>query len=287
MSNIRTVAQIQQTILNAVAADPILGSQLTSTSSTSLWRLWAYIIANSQAVEEQLANLYQGQIETIAASAAPATPQWVYKMALLFQYSATDPQLIQLNTTTLAPQYPVYNPAYQIVTRCSVTNTFLNNVLVKVAKGSTTPVPLASAELSAFTTYMNYIKPAGIIYTYVSTDSDKIYCSINAKVRGAYSSTISNALLVAYNNYLATLPFDGIFILSDLMIALKSVTGVVDIEFSNVNLRGNVATFPPGSYNMVNNYTQSLTSYIPVSGYLSDETTSGYDFISSLSITYV
>lgn len=288
MSTPRTIQTIQTSLINAITSDPILGPLWTASGSqVDPLNLITYIIANSQATEENIINLAQTNLETIISSSAPSTPQWIQKMAFYFQYSSTVPQVIQLNTTTLAPYYPNVNSSYNIISQCSVSSNLLSQVVIKVATGSVGSLgPLTTPQLSAFQTYMNYIKPAGIVYNCISLPADRIYCAVNCTFTGAYIGTIANNLLNAYNNYLYSIPFDGTFILSDLMVALKAVQGVIDIEFKNVNLRP--ASTPLGSsYNMVNNYTQLLTQYTSYAGYLDDEDTSspsGYDFLSSLTL---
>ena len=288
----RSVAQIDQSIITAIQADPVLGPLLTSTSTVAIWRLLAYIIATSQALEEQLALQYQSDVEVVAAESAPATAQWIRNQAFNFQYSASDPQIIQFNTTTFAPYWPVINPSYRIVTRCSVKNGIVGHVRVKVATG-TTPTPLTTDQLNAFISFMNYIKPCGIIYDYISVPADRLYCNSNITYQGAYSGTIGANLLNAYNAFLANLPFDGVFRLSDLEVALKAVPGVIDIEFINVNLRTYLVPFPVGGpFNIVNNYTErfilsATTSFQAFSGYIEDENTSspsGADFLSSTNL---
>jgi hypothetical protein len=287
MSAVRSISTIQQSILSAIQSNPTLGTALTSPSSTAIYNLFAYIIATSQATEEQLMNVYQAQVEGVAASAPPGTAQWIQNQAFNFQYSATDPQTIQLNGVTLAPEWPTINSSYRIISRCSVTTTFSNQVAIKVATG-TVPVPLSTPQLSAFQSFFNYVKPCGIIYNCISIPADLIYCAANVTYLGSYSGTISANLKTAYLNYLANVPFNGLFRLSDLELALKSVTGVVDVEFKNVNIRAYTDPFPALSpvngCNIVGNYTQVAISYNPYSGYFVDETTLGHDFVNSLTL---
>ena len=287
MSQVRSISTIQNSIISAIQNNPTLAPLLTSTSSVAYWNLMTYIIAASQAIEEGLMNNYQTNIEAQIGTAPPCTPQWIQQQAFDFQYSSTNPQIIQLNNVTLAPEWPTVNTSYRIITRCSVTQSYLNHVQIKVATGST-PGPLTSDQLSALQSYFNYIKPCGIIYDCISLPADEIYCAINCTFLGSYTGTIVNSLNTAYLNYLANIPFNGLFRLSDLEVSLKAVPGVVDIEFSNVNIRNYSNPFPGGSpagpFNIVDNYTQQTISYSPLSGYFIDEMTSGYSFTDSLTL---
>ena len=290
MSTARSISTIQTSLRNALTSDPVIGPLWTASgSSVDPLKLITYIIAVSQATEENIINQAQINLEGILESASPSTLLWIQKMAFYFQWSSTVPQTIQLNTTTLAPYYPNVNSSYNIITQCSVSSNLLSSVLIKVAQGSVGGLfPLTGPQLSAFQSYMNYIKPAGIIYNCISLPGDIVYCAVNATFSGAYIGTIANDLLNAYNNYLYSIPFNGTFILSDLMVALKKVSGIMDIEFKNVNINPDSASFPAGGpYNIVNNYTQNLTKYTSYSGYFIDHpvsSPSGYDFLSSLTL---
>lgn len=293
MPAVRTVNQIFNQITAAIIADPTIGPLLTSTSSVAYWSLVAYIVASAEALEEQLATEYQTAVEAVASESAPNTVQWIYNQALNFQYSATNPQIIQFNTTTFAPYWPIIDPTLRIVTRCSVSQGVVGYVNVKIATG-TTPIPLSSAQLSAFSSFMNQIKPCGIIYNYISVPADRLFCQSTITYLGAYSGTIASSLLTAYNNFLSNLPFNGAFRLSALENALLAVPGVQDIEFQNVNIRTYLTPFPPGGpYNIINNYIEVFPSgilingYIPLSGYIEDESTSspsGYDFLTNTTL---
>lgn len=281
----RTIVQIQQSILTAIQNDPILGPVLTSPSSVAYYNLMTYIVATAQALEEQLGDEYIAEVESLLVQAAPATGPWIQNQAFNFQYSATSPQIIQFDPITFAPFWPVVNPSLRIVSRCSVASTYANHVTIKLATG-TTPGALSTPQLNAFISFMNQVKPAGIIYDYISTVSDKLYCNSNIKYIGAYSGIISASLLSAYNNFLAAIPFNATFILSNLEVALKAVTGVVDVEFINVNSRADANALGT-PYNVVNNFTQALTQVTAFSGYWVDESTSGKDFVSSTNLIAV
>ena len=286
----RTINNIRDSIIAAVQADPIL-SGLTSPSSAAIWRKWVDVVATTIATEEQLNDQFIASAENILSQNAPANVAWIQKMLNYFQYSATTPQAIQLDTTTLNPYYPIVDNSLNIITRNAIITSYMDSsgyvvgtpgiVLVKVATGST-PGPLTAPQVSALQSYLNIIKPAGIVYEVLSVPGDRMFVNVKVWYDGAYASTIQASVLAAYNNYIATLPFNGVAKLSDLEGAMRSVTGVSDIEFINVNYRRSTETFTPGTNNMVSAYTelQPTTSFglYPYAGYIVDEDTTGYDF---------
>lgn len=278
----RSITQIQNSLIANIQTDPTLGPLLTSPSATAIWKLWSYIVATSQGTEEQLYDLFVSQIESLLAVAAPMTAPWIRNQVLNFQYSSSDPQVIQLNTTTFAPYWPIINPAYRIVTRCSVTRGLLNAVTVKVAKG-TTPAPLATAELSALQSFLDTICAPGIVYTAVSVNPDKISTAVTVYYQGVYSSVIGNNLLAAYNNYIGSIPFDGAIKISDLEIALRNVTGVNDVVINDAVARADSTSFGSATVLVVGNDLQQR-QWQTIAGYAIDETTTGYDFLSRLTL---
>jgi len=73
----RTIEDILNSVLTAVADDATLSAELTSTSRRAIWRLWAYQIALSQATFEQLTDLEKANIESIVLTAPAGSPYWV------------------------------------------------------------------------------------------------------------------------------------------------------------------------------------------------------------------
>ena len=277
----RTIQQIQNSILTAIQNDPVL-SGLNSTSQVAIYRLWTYIIATAMSTEESLNDQFKIDTENISKYLAPATPSWIQNQVFLFQYSNANPQVVQLDTVNFTPYYTIINNAYKIVTNCSVNNGYLNTVNIKVAKGPTTaPIPLTNSELSALNYYLQLIKPSGLVYNCISTNADRLKMGVTVKYLGVYSSTIRTNLLNTYTNYLQNLPFNGSIVLIDLVIALRQVPGVIDIVVNNVVARADAISYPYGT-TMINSNQWITPEYTTYSGYMSDENTSGQDFLSLL-----
>lgn len=287
----RSTSAIQNSIKAQIAADPVLGTQLTSTSQVAIWNDWTYIIATAMNAEEVNSDTFIANAESAISSNPPANATWVLRYALAFQYSATTPQVVQLNTTTLVPGYSITNTSLQIISRVAVVSPYINTaglvvngtpgvVVIKVATGTTTPSALSGAQLSAFQNYLNIIKPGGLIYKAISVAADLLMCNVMIYYQGIYSAVIKANVYSAYTTFINNIPFNGVLKVSDLEAVLRNVTGVNDIEFISVNYRttGTTLTAP---YNMINNYTQLLkdTTGLGLAGYSIDETTGGFDFL--------
>ena len=272
----RTIAEIQAQMNAAIAADPVL-SGLTSTSKRAIWNLFTNIFASALAIEEQLMDAFKAEIEALAASVPPGTPEWIQRKILEFQYDVNNPQIIQL--IDLIPQYPQIIPADQIITRCSVTTDLSGNVTIKVAK-SEPPVALANAELSALQDYINTIGFSGITYTCTTANADKLYLTAHIFYKGQYSAVIQANVIAALNNFLARIPFNGDVQVSDIEGAIKAVTGVNDVLLINVGARPDVE--PMNTTNLVTNSQVVNRLWNTISGYIVGETTPGGDFFSTL-----
>ncbi len=267
----RKIAQIEQQILDQVAADPDLSPVLTSTSRRAIYRLWAYITSVAISMLEQLMDIFNAQVESTVAKGAPASAAWIQDRVFQFQYSTDVPQIIQL--VNLAPTYPVIDPSLRIITRCSVTTNIANNVIVKVAKGDP-PQALDSSQLNAVQSYVNLIGADGISYNVISTDPDLLYIQGQVFYNGQYSDVISANVLQAINAFFAQLPFNGQMRISSLEFAIRSVVGVTDVLLQNVSARAYNTAFGAGTYLVLNN--QVISRLWPtVSGYMIPETTAG------------
>jgi hypothetical protein len=267
----RSITDIQAQILANIAADSTLGTALTSTSKRAIYRLLAYVVAVGMAIHEQLIDVFQAEIEGVAASAPPSTPAWIQKQVFAFQYDSVNPQIVQL--VNLVPTYPVVDTTKQIITQCSVRTDISGSVRVKVAKQSP-PVALASGELSALQTYLTTIGIAGINYIAVSQNSDKLYVQADIYFDGQYITVIQANVIAAINSFLSSLPFDGSMSISNLEVAIKAVAGVKDVVLNNVIARNDSTALSSGTYLVQSAKTVSRL-WQTQAGYIVSETTTG------------
>jgi len=273
----RSVSEIQNSIITDVQNTPELAGA-SSTSKRAIWRLWTYIVAVAINLLEQLMDIYQSEIELTVALAAPQTPQWLQDKVFKFQYSATNPQVIQL--INFVPIYPIIDASLRIVTRCSVRTTIANQVLIKVAK-SEPPLALSVGEVSALQSYVTTLGVAGVNFVVSSAASDKLYVQAQIFYQGQYNSIIQASVVTAIEAYLGSIPFDGTLRLSDLEIAIKSVIGVNDCVFQNVSARSDSTSFGSGTSLVVTNAVV-LRLWNTLAGYVVGETTSGSTLNDSL-----
>jgi hypothetical protein len=265
-------------------------NNLNSTSQVSIWNLWLWITAVGQNLFEQLCDLFQANIESQIANAPVFTPQWIVQMCKLFQYSASNPQYVQLNTSQSYPylsiSYPIVNSSLCPITQAAVVATTNKELLIKVASNST---PLSSAQITALGSYLNEILTPDTHYTIMSLNADSVMIQAQVYYNASYSGVISASMNAAINTYLANIPFNGVFTVSDLETAMLNVTGVDDVVLQNIywrtytqGLSGLPSGGPPptNSYYagqiLVSDYTLIYRNYQTYAGYVVAESTTGY-----------
>lgn len=274
----RSTATIQATMDAEQALQTDL-TTLNSPSQTAIYRLWKFITSTIINYLEQLWDIYKAELETQISAAAVGSNAWLQSKVMKFQYSASTPQVLAVDSN-FAINYPTIDTTLQIITRCSVTTTSQRVCLVKVAK-SDPPVALSAPELSSLSGFLSYLNFAGVNYVAQSLTSDKIYIDADIYYNGQYASTISANVITAINAYLASIPFDGKIKLMSLIDAIQAVTGVTDVVLKNVAIRADATAFANKTY-LVQNKTSIIPLYQMYAGYATEETTSGYTFTDTL-----
>jgi hypothetical protein len=276
----RTVAQIKQSMLDAKNAETALNG-LTSTSQTAKWNLYFFIVASCIAIFEQLQDLFKSDLETIAATVAPSTPQWTRNKVLKFQTG----DVAELNTSTFVIEYPVINEANRILTRCAVVTAPNRTVLIKVAKNEP-PVPVSSGELAELNTYIGTFNPAGIAYIIINANSDKMEVAADIYYNGQYANVIEANVTTALETYMANLPFNGTISTQAVVDAMQGAEGVVTVSLSRILVRLNTAAYGTGT--LFNLFTGiDGVNYQTYSGYVEEETTSSHTFADTLNYIVV
>lgn len=271
----RTITQIQ----NAIIADVNTNvPQLTSTSGTAVWKLWTYIVASSIAIFEQVLDAAKVIFEGIAVSSVVGNSQWWVAQIKAFQYSATNPQVISLNSQ-FVPTYPVIDTTLQIVTQVAVVVGSNRQIKIKTAQGLPGSLaPLTAPELVALNSYISVIQPAGNNVQAVSLVSDKIMVAATIYYNGQYPlATITANVQTAITNYLAALDFNGYVVVSAIEDAIQAVAGVEDVLITATQGRADGVSYSGG--------TGFNRTYLTEAGYCIPETTGGHTLNDTL--TYI
>lgn len=255
----RTINQIQQQIIDVKQTDPTLSAYTWSDSKVAVWRLWTYVVSVCIWTLENLYDYHKTEVEQIIATQKPHSLQWYVYKAKLFQLGETLPDDSDTYTDTSV------DPMVMIIKHAAAVE-LSNLVRIKVAKDNAgTLEALTTGELAAFSGYMNRIKDAGVRVQLTSSNPDilqlvlsvyydpLVLTSTGARIDG----TSSTPVLDAVNEFLANLPFNGVFVLNNLIGALQAIDGV---EIGSVlSAQANYAATP---------FVPITVRYTPDAGYM-------------------
>lgn len=255
----RSINQIQQQIIDVKQTDPTLSGYTWSDSKVAVWRLWTYVVAVCIWTLENLFDYHKSEIERIITTQKPHTLQWYVHKAKLFQLGETLPD--GSDSYTVAST----DPLVTIIKHAAAVE-LSNLVRIKVAKDNGGALEaLTTVELAAFSGYMNRIKDAGVRLQLTSSNPDilqlilsvyydpLVLTSAGTRIDGTSSTPVLNAV----NGFLANLPFNGVFVLNNLIGSLQAIDGV-EIG-SVVSAQANYAATP---------YVPITVRYTPDAGYM-------------------
>ena len=235
----RTTDEIKKEIVAAVQVDDVLQTQLTSTSTVSIWGRWVAVIAFCINSLETLWDKMKAEVLATIAAMKPHTLQWYAQTALKFQ----------LGFPTLTDSWLFNNAGYtqaqiaasQVIKYVAVTEeerpgykVFLRMKLA--GSNGTDLVQLPAATVTAVKSYFNTkAKDAGVKLVVESLPYDKtkqqwdvyydptILNAAGSRLDGLASTPVRDAIV----NYLKALPFNGLYVLALHVDAVQAVEGVV------------------------------------------------------------
>ena len=279
----RTATEIQNEIILAVQADPTL-SGLTSPSSVAIWRLWAFVVASSMEVQEQLWDVFKADLEQIAREAVPGTADWLQNRVLEFQYDATNPQVISVVNGKAT--YPTIDASLRIITRAAIKEQSNGRTLVKVAKddGAGGLIPLTTIEENALISYLDAIGFVGIPIDTSTQFPDRLRFQGEIFYNGQYvETTVKTNVIAAINAYLKSISldeFDGKVVREQIIDAIQAVAGVTGVDTLNVSLIGR-----PSSVPLTGSVVTITREYETAAGYIIEEDTPGNTFTDTITMT--
>jgi hypothetical protein len=278
----RTVNEIKAQMLAEKQAQSSLNA-LTSTSQTAFWNLYIYLVAVAINIFEQIMDLFKVDIEAVAAKSYPGSAKWIQAKVFEFQYSATTPQYVEMQSD-FSLAYPIIDSSLRIVTRCSVNRLLNKTVLIKVAK-SDPPTTLSAGELTALQAYVNDIGFVGIDYSLLSELPDRMGLEAEIFYDGQYAASIQTSVIDALNNYLASLPFDGVVNVQAVVDVIQSVAGVNDVALASLFVRRQSVSYANRTYIFDLPSGLNLRQYETYAGYIIQEDTIGGTFADLLIFT--
>lgn len=259
----RTIAEIQQQIIDTKEADTTLNAYVWSTSKVAIWRLWTHVVAVCIWTLENLFDKHKAEVAQLLSAQRPHSLQWYVNKARQFQYGVLLPDGSDTYATTTD------DPAVMIVKYAAAVE-LPNMIRLKVARqGALSLEGLGSAEQAALKAYMGRVKDAGIRLQVTSAEADnlllvlKIYydplvlMSDGSRIDGTATEPVKDTV----KTFLSDLPFNGVFILNKLIAALQAIDGVKIAQV--LSAQANYAATP---------CVPVTVRYIPDAGYMALDT---------------
>ncbi len=203
------------------------GAEFSSVfSMVSLESILFYIVASAIFVVESLFDLLKSDVDTSLAQRLVHNRQWYVNLARAFQFGDG------INPDT--GNYDETDEAKQVVDYAAV-DEIAGQLFLKVATSEGENLaPLDASELTAFTTYINKVKDAGVKITVISDAGDDLRLSVDIM----YDPMVldENGLLLegggepvkdTIMSFIKSLPFNGEFQVVALVDALQETEGVV------------------------------------------------------------
>lgn len=283
----RSVATIKANIMALIAADPVLGPLLTTTSLTAIFGEMAYIIAQDENLSEQAMDDYITQIRTYAQQSPAASLNWIAAQAFLYQYDPSlNPNTNALNIVNGAVAYPTVDPQFNIVSRCAALVDGNNIVQIKVAQ-SDPPAQITGTAFTQLQDYFNAKGTAGINYNVTSRAADLIAIYGTVYYKSGYAGVAQTNVENALRAYLANIAiysvgsqepinYDGLIKVSEIIDTIKNTEGVDDFELDKLLCRASTTPFANATvvYDISTSPGTNNRSYILASGYGIEETDS-------------
>lgn len=264
----RTVEQIQEEILTAKANEPIL-SDLDSTSKTSIFGNWIFIIAFCIHTLEVLFDFHKTEVDNKLLNLIPHTARWYRNKALAFQYGfdlLEDSDKFDNNNATDEQIENSKIIKYSAVTEAEDES----RLIVKIATENGEKLsPVTATKYDAFKAYINEIKDAGVKITIINYLPDRLKLNLRIvrdalvlDTNGMNRQTAQFPINNAIHNFMKELPFNGKLSIQKLEERLLKIDGVNDLSIDLAE-----SSWIDANADSYGTWQSIDISKIPVSGY--------------------
>lgn len=250
----RNITTIQNEIIAQLQGDPVLGTELTSTSKVARWRLWTYIMAFAIYTHELLFDLFKADVNETIDNLKPHTAKWYANKALAYQHGFAllpDSDLFDNDgyTETQIDDSMVVKHAAVVEQENIYQRVFLRIKLARENAGDL--APLTNAQLDGVIEYFKRIKDAGVKLVIESLPADNIkmkwrifYDPLILDATGNRTDgTASDVVKTAIKEYLKNLPFNGVYVTQYHIDELQKVEGVTIAEVDLVQTKYGLLPF--------------------------------------------
>lgn len=232
-------------------------------SAVSVETCILYVAAACAALLEHFFDWFTEDVDNIVDNERYGRKGWYEKIAKAFQYQDGVDYELDIDTGRYEVEEGEESPC-RIVKHASAEASNGIGVKLKVAKGETGALsPLGADELTAFETYINRLKPAGVPVTVVNRSADLLALDM-AVYYDPLVFTEASALQKVKDTvtaYLQGVEFNGEFTVMAMVDRLQAVAGIDIVEVKGVRTKHEDYGYKDVEY--YNGYP-----YVPDSGYL-------------------
>lgn len=224
-------------------------------SAVSIENIILYIVAVCAYTLEVMFDGFKQDVEDRIAQNIVPTIRWYHTQAVNFQYG----DALIFDESTQSFRYATEDEAKKVVKYCAVRDRGGSIQVLVSGDSDGKPSVLSSDVLTAFKSYMNSVKIAGVILDIRSLPADSIEITAQVEVdpqqiteEGVRISDGSYPIVDAVNAYLANIVYGGTFNKTKCVDAIQNVPGVTDVLLQQVRVKSS-----GGSYTVLegNNYT--------------------------------
>lgn len=214
-----------------------------SFSKVSIENILFSVIATAIFALEYIFDAFSADIDRKISSATVASIPWYHKICLEYQHGDS----LQYDESTGEFRYPAEDATKRVVKYAAVRES-QGGVVSVIVSGDTAgePSALPADVLTAFRSYLNARKPAGIIVSASSYHPDDIkfsiviqYDEMTLDAQGQLIGTQVKPAEDAIKAYLKGITYGGVFNKTKLVDALQGVSGVKDVLLTSVLAKPN------------------------------------------------
>lgn len=246
----RTIQEIKKTMTDQFMNDSTLRSAYGITGENATWEgtfstvsienILIYIVAVCAYSLEVMFDAFRKDVDEQIAQNIVPTVRWYHTQALQFQYGDG----LVYDEQAEAFKYPVIDPAKRVVKYCAVKDRGGSIQILVSGESGGLPSVLSNDVMTAFKSYMNGVKIAGVILDIRSLPADDIQIYAQVQVNplqidntGRKISDGSYPVRDAIVTYLQNIVYGGTFNKTKCVDAIQQVDGVVDITLNQVKAK--------------------------------------------------
>ena len=247
----RSIRQIKSSMTDQFMQDGVIierygiepGATFEETfSEVSIESIWFSIVASAIYVLESLFDVFKSEVDATIAGAVVASIPWYHKISLEFQYGDS----LVFDETTQQYVYPEVDTSKRVVKFAACRDLGGGvSVLASGADSAGNPVALSNDVKTAFESYLNHRKPAGVLLSVDSFGPDLVRLGLRVQydpqVLGSDGSLIADPSVYpvedAINDYLRSIVYGGVFNKTKLVDAVQGAEGVLDVILDSTMMK--------------------------------------------------